>query len=87
MLEDVDLEFPEASDEVGDLGEVVVSYPQAKRQALEAKRSVALEVDILVAHGVLHLLGYDHVEAKGEQEMFMLQDKALAMMQPESVRS
>ena len=87
MLEDVDLEFPEASDEVGDLGEVVVSYPQAKRQALQAKRPVALEVDILVAHGVLHLLGYDHVEAKGEQEMFMLQDKALAMMQPESVRS
>ena len=86
MLEDVDLEFPEASDEVGDLGEVVVSYPQAKRQALQAKRPVALEVDILVAHGVLHLLGYDHVEVEGEREMFMLQDKALAMIQPESVR-
>ena len=79
-------EFPESSDDAGDLGEVVVSYPQAKRQALQARHSVALEVDTLVAHGVLHLLGYDHVEAEEEREMFMLQDKALAMIQRESVR-
>ena len=84
---DLDLEFPEPFDDAGDLGEVVVSYPQAKRQALQAKRPVALEVDMLVAHGVLHLLGYDHVEAEEEQEMFMLQDKALAIIQPGSVRS
>ena len=82
----LDFEFPESPDEPGDLGEVVVSYPQAKRQALQAKHSVALEVDTLVAHGVLHLLGYDHMEAEEEREMFMLQDKALAMIQRELVR-
>ena len=82
-----DFEFPEPSDDGSDLGEVVVSYPQAKRQALQAKRPVALEIDILVAHGVLHLLGYDHMEAEEERKMFMLQDKALAMIQRDSVRS
>ena len=79
-------EFPESPDDAGDLGEIIVSYPQAKRQALQAKHSVALEVDTLVAHGVLHLLGYDHMEIEEEREMFMLQDKALAMIRRESVR-
>ena len=79
-------EFPESPDDAGDLGEVVLSYPQAKRQALQAKHSVALEVDTLVAHGILHLLGYDHMEPEEEREMFTLQDKALAIIQRESVR-
>ena len=76
--------FPNDSDEVGELGEVVVSYPQAKRQALLAKHPVALEVETLVVHGVLHLLGYDHGEPDEEREMFGLQDKALAMIKPET---
>ena len=78
--------FPTPSEGAGELGEVVVSYPQAKRQALEAKHSVALEVETLVVHGVLHLLGYDHAEADEEREMFALQDAALSMAQPETGR-
>ncbi|MDP2744369.1 MAG: rRNA maturation RNase YbeY [Dehalococcoidia bacterium] len=42
------------------LGEVVVSYPQAARQARERSHSVERELAILVIHGILHLLGYDH---------------------------
>ena len=79
-------DFPDSPDEVGELGEVVVSYPQAKRQALQAKHPVALELETLVVHGVLHLLGYDHAEPDEEREMFGLQDKALAMVKLETGR-
>lgn len=42
------------------LGEIVVSYPQAESQALEAGHTVEKEVTMLIVHGVLHILGYDH---------------------------
>ncbi len=42
------------------LGDVVVSYPQAKRQALEYYKSLDEEIEFLVCHGVLHLLGIHH---------------------------
>ena len=47
------------------MGEVVVSYPQARRQAREAGRSVERELASLVAHGLAHLAGHDH-EEEGE---------------------
>ncbi len=71
-------DFPTPDGEAEELGEVVISYPQAKRQAREARRPVAAEVEMLVAHGVLHLLGFDHAEPDEEREMFALQDAALA---------
>ncbi len=86
-FEDMDFpEFPDASDGASELGEVVISYPQAKRQAIQAKHPVALEVETLVVHGVLHLLGYDHAEPEEEREMFGLQDKALALVNTETDR-
>jgi probable rRNA maturation factor len=42
------------------LGEVIISYPQAVKQAKEHGHSVKREVVILLIHGILHLLGYDH---------------------------
>jgi probable rRNA maturation factor len=42
------------------LGEVIISYPQAKKQAKEHRHIVKKEVAVLIIHGVLHLLGYDH---------------------------
>lgn len=42
------------------LGDVVVSLETAERQAGERKHSVRREIAILLVHGVLHLLGYDH---------------------------
>ncbi len=44
------------------LGDVVISCPQARRQAQELGHSLQEEVARLLAHGVLHLLGYDHQE-------------------------
>ena len=44
------------------IGEVIISYPQACRQAREAGHSNKTELAQLVAHGIFHLLGYDHEE-------------------------
>ena len=43
-----------------EVGEVIISLPQAERQAEEAGHSLQNEVAVLVAHGIFHLLGYDH---------------------------
>ena len=60
------------------VGEVIISYPQCQRQADARGRNVEDELALLVTHGVLHLLGYDHVEPEDEQEMQALERKALA---------
>jgi probable rRNA maturation factor len=51
------------------LGEVIISYPQAAIQAREHQHSIKKELAILIIHGVLHLLGYDHEEPEQEREM------------------
>ena len=51
------------------LGEVIISQPQARRQAAEAGHSVDKELAILLIHGVLHLLGHDHNNPKEEAAM------------------
>jgi probable rRNA maturation factor len=56
-------------DDADRLGEVVVSYETAKRQAEEAGHDVDEEIAHLLVHGVLHLLGYDHAEPEDEARM------------------
>ena len=51
------------------LGEVVIAYPQALRQARERGKSQEAEVARLLVHGILHLLGYDHSEPGEERRM------------------
>jgi probable rRNA maturation factor len=59
------------------LGDVVVSYPRAVEQAIEYGHSTQREVAYLVAHGVLHVLGYDHEEAADRMRMRQLEEEAL----------
>ena len=61
----------------GLLGDVVISVAQAERQAKEAKKPLRNEIAMLVVHGVLHLLGYDHETLKDENVMFPLQARIL----------
>jgi rRNA maturation RNase YbeY len=42
------------------LGDIVISVPTAKRQAKEQGHSLEQEVAVLIIHGLLHLIGYDH---------------------------
>ncbi|MFC2073212.1 rRNA maturation RNase YbeY [Chloroflexota bacterium] len=51
------------------LGEVIISCPQAVIQAEEHQHSIKREIAILIIHGVLHLLGYDHDKPEMEREM------------------
>ena len=60
------------------LGEVIVSYPQAARQARENGRSVRAELAYLITHGILHLMGYDHMDDDDEREMM---DKESTLME------
>ena len=60
------------------LGDVVISVDTAARQAAERGVSVALEIRTLLAHGILHLLGYDHERSPAEaRRMFALQRKLM----------
>ena len=61
--------FITAPDNVLHLGEVVISYPQAVIQARENKHTVKKEITVLLIHGILHLLGYDHEKPKDEKRM------------------
>jgi probable rRNA maturation factor len=57
----------------GLLGDIVVCPSVAARQAAAAGHSAEEEMLLLTTHGILHLLGYDHVEPEEEKEMFALQ--------------
>lgn len=60
------------------LGEIVICLDQAKKQAKEKKTSLQAELKLLVVHGTLHLLGYDHeistasAERQEAEEIFLL---------------
>lgn len=52
-------EMPEDFDGIN-LGDIVVCYPQAKRQAIQWNRIIDEEIEFLACHGLLHLLGIHH---------------------------
>ncbi len=56
------------------LGDVVISLDTARRQAIAGGRTIASEVTILLAHGLLHLLGYDHQTDDEERRMNAMVD-------------
>ncbi|MBA7503509.1 Endoribonuclease YbeY [subsurface metagenome] len=65
-------------DGVTRLGEVIISYPQAVEQAKEQGHSVEQELALLIIHGILHLLGYDHEQPEEEAKMRAREKELLA---------
>jgi len=59
------------------LGQIIISYEKAEEQAKEYEHSLKREMVFLFVHGMLHLLGYDHMNEEDEKIMFGLQDKIL----------
>ncbi len=59
------------------LGDIYVCIDKMKKQALEYGHSEKRELSFLVCHGLLHLLGYDHMKKEDEVIMFGKQDKIL----------
>ena len=72
-----ELRFVGPPDGVHHLGEVVISYPQAVQQAQEQGHGVAQELALLIVHGILHLLGYDHELPEEEQQMKARENETL----------
>jgi probable rRNA maturation factor len=66
---EVDDSFMLPPDGVTRLGEVIISYPQAVKQAKKQGHSPERELALLIIHGILHLLGYDHEEPEEESKM------------------
>ena len=59
------------------LGQILISYEKAEEQAKEYGHSLIREMSFLFVHGMLHLLGYDHMTEEDEKVMFSLQDEIL----------
>lgn len=59
------------------IGDIIISYPQAQLQAASAGHPVNDELKLLVVHGILHLLGYDHAEEEDKEIMWNIQKKIL----------
>ena len=63
------------------LGEVFISLPRAKAQARAYRHPLKQELALLVAHGLLHLLGYDDQEPRAKRRMFREQARLLSQME------
>jgi probable rRNA maturation factor len=59
------------------LGDILISIPRAEEQARAAGHALEAEVHLLAIHGTLHLLGYDHAEAKEKARMWKAQAEVL----------
>ena len=62
------------------LGDIFISVDHAKKQAEEYGHSLRREMCFLFTHGILHMLGYDHMTDEQEKEMFGLQDQILGAL-------
>lgn len=60
------------------LGDIIISYPHAEMQAQAAGHSVINEIQLLVVHAVLHLLGHDHAEPEEKVKMWAAQKEILS---------
>ncbi|NQV00697.1 MAG: rRNA maturation RNase YbeY [Parcubacteria group bacterium] len=76
-----DIEFIEPPDDIRRLGEIIICYPRAKKQAKRLDHSLEKELTILLIHGILHLLGHEH-ENDGEEaeEMEKMEKKILTKL-------
>ena len=73
-------EFIDPENQAHYLGDVIISFPRAAEQAQKRGHPVEDELQLLVVHGVLHLLGHDHVEQEVKARMWKAQDEILRQL-------
>jgi probable rRNA maturation factor len=62
------------------LGDILISIPRAMQQAQAAGHPVEAEVQLLVVHGTLHLLGHDHAEVEEKARMWKAQSEVMSKL-------
>lgn len=67
----------ELAEELGYLGDLVIAYPYASDQAAQLGHALMDSLSLLVIHGTLHLLGYDHDTPENRADMWAAQETAL----------
>jgi len=75
------MDLPASENEAVTLGDIVIAPVVAAQQAATAGHSIDHEIFILAAHGLLHILGYDHANAADEKVMFTLQEDLVKKFQ------
>jgi probable rRNA maturation factor len=70
----------EIEDEAPYLGDLIIAYPYTQHEAAEAGHDINDELVLLVVHGTLHLLGYDHDNDENQNQMWMAQSELLAQL-------
>ena len=75
------MDMPEPGNEAVTLGDIVIAPVVAAEQAAIAGHSIDHEIFILAAHGLLHILGYDHATPAEEKAMFTLQENLVKKYQ------
>lgn len=71
---------PAISDMIPYLGDIAISLPIARNQARASGHSLTAELQLLAVHGVLHLLGYDHVLPEDKVRMWSAQEEMLNLL-------
>ncbi|HMQ11568.1 MAG TPA: rRNA maturation RNase YbeY [Oligoflexia bacterium] len=69
------------------LGDIIICVPVAQAQAQEKSVALPDEIRLLLTHGFLHLLGYDHAEPEEEKIMFALQDELVQKLKQTVIAS
>lgn len=86
------LSFPSGEEDVDPetgtlyLGDIIISFERAAEQASASGHNTQSEIQLLVVHGVLHLLGYDHAEPDEKAEMWSIQADILKSLGVQIIR-
>jgi probable rRNA maturation factor len=68
----------QVKESINELGDIFINIDRIRSQAQDYGHSLKREFSFLVTHGLLHLLGYDHMNKNDEEEMFKLQEDILS---------
>jgi len=73
-------DYTDPENQIQYLGDVIISYPRAVEQASIRGNQIEDELQLLVVHGVLHLLGHDHTELEEKNRMWKAQEDILSSL-------
>ncbi|NCF66392.1 MAG: rRNA maturation RNase YbeY [Chloroflexi bacterium] len=71
---------PNSLEELPYVGDIAISMPYARKQAEAGEHSLLAELQLLVVHGTLHLIGYDHITKEDKARMWSLQQEILTQL-------